>query len=715
MPGMQRGRGARILAGAALLLLLGLLLWIAAGPLTTNDLWWHLRHGQAFVSEGFWPARDPCLHTAERPPTPHEWLFAVTVYGVDAGLGLHGLRVAHGLAVVGILLLALSVFRRAGAGAAAALLATAVFVVLSWYRLVQLRPELISIAAVLALHRLLFEPEAPPSRARVAGAALLVGVWANAHTLFMIGPLLMLAALFGLAAQAGLARWWVREPVSDDVAQRARRIAAALVLALLVALINPRGVAQHLAFVTASQHGAIYAVLDEWARFDPLAWTNYPVAVSAVAWALTDALLLAFVAVAAWVGIRFLRAPSREGLRELDLVGLALGAAGLVALLASIRFLWLSVLPLAWLLRQGRGVFAAPAAGWLAAAASAGLAIAFPLWGGWSTAAALLPRDPSRWLAEPYTGERFHEEGIRFLEETGVEGNLFNTYEMGGFLCYRLAPRMRTFLDGSMNFPDAVLREQHRVSVLRGVWPFESYLDVLERRGIDVFFGVGVPAPETGGPGEGTYTTTNLEHAPGWLLVSRGMRHGIYLRDDERNRENLRRIAAWYREQGVPFDPVRGLDPDAVVAARPDWAVAHQLVPPRWLELLAAREAGRAAADPRPFEAVGLVLALNGAYGAQLENDRVGASLAPEAKAPRRRIVWALLHLDRPDDALRAALGLLAIDRDDPRSGLFARSAAIFQRLSGQPFPEPSVPDPVPPQAFVIQLPLLTSRSPLRQ
>jgi hypothetical protein len=659
------------------------------------------------------PWRRCC--TAEQPPVAHQWLFAVTAHGVDATFGLHGLRAGHGLAVLGIALLALSLFRRAGAGWPAAGLAAVTFLVLAWYRVVQLRPELFSIAATLALVQLLFVPARVPSWGRVAAAAVLVGVWANTHTVFMVGPLLMVAALGGLAVQAGLARFTLAAPPDAELVLRARRIGAALGLSLLVALVNPRGIDQHLAFVVASQQGAIFTVLDEWARFDPFAWSNYAPAVSVLAWVLTDLLLVGFVAAVGASAWRFLRAPSMERLRDLDLVLLALGAAGLVAMVTSIRFFWLAFLPLTWLLRFGRPLLLRPAAGWLAAAVSLGLAAAYPVWGGWSAAASLMPREPGRWLAEPATSDRFFEAGIAFLAATGIEGNLFNTHEMGGYLCYRLAPRMRTFIDGSMNFPGELQREVQRVSSQRGTQPFETYLDLLERRDVDVVFGVGLPAIGVGRPGEGVYTTTLLERAPGWVLVSRGMRYGIYLRTSPRNRENLARIAEWYAAQGVPFDPERGLDPARVIAEAPDWAADQELVPPRWRDLLAARAAARAQENPAPFEGVGLVYALAGAYEEQLENDHEVERFAPDSKALRRRLVWALLRLDRPTGAVHQARKLVALDAKDPRSVFFHRAAALYKRASGRRFPAPDVVEPVPPEALINQLPLLSSRNPIRQ
>jgi hypothetical protein len=43
---------------------------------------------------------------------------------------------------------------------------------------------------------------------------------------------------------------------------------------------------------------------------------------------------------------------------------------------------------------------------------------------------------------------RFPEGAARFVEERGIAGKLFNTYEYGGYLLWRLGPRQKTFIDG---------------------------------------------------------------------------------------------------------------------------------------------------------------------------------------------------------------------------------------------------------------------------
>jgi len=718
MVSREARRGVAIPAALAVLALVGLsalVLYLAAAPLTTNDLWWTLAHGEAYAHQGPWLEADPCLYTAEGPPAPHQWLFALALHGVERGFGLRGLRVAHALAVAGILWLVWSLFRREAEGTAAACLATCVFLVLSWYRLIQLRPELVSVAATLALYRLLLEPDAVPSWRRVGASTALLVVWANLHALFMIGPLLILAALAGVGVRIGLRRWAGLGAPAGEL-RRARRLAAALALGLVAALLNPGGIQQHLAFLTSSQAGAIFVVLDEWTAFDPLAPSNYAPAVSLAAWLLTDLLLLGFLAAALVVGVRLLRAPSQPRLEAADPVRLALGLAGALALLVSIRFLWMSVFPLLFLLRFQRleSARAAPRSAWVCAAASLAVALAFPLWGGFTTAAALFPRDLRAYLSDSYTGHRFFEPGLRFLEETGVEGRLFNAYPMGGILCYRLAPRIRTFVDGSLNFPADVQRDYQQVNLQRGVWPFESHLDVLDRRNVDLYFGIGVPAGGTRTAADGTYTTANLEQAPGWIPVSRSFRHAIYLRANERNRENLRRIAAYYESRGVPFDPERGLDPGAVIEARPDWAAGADLLPPAYPELQRAAQGDDPDARFRALERLGLAYALAGAYELQLRNDREAAALRPEAKAPLRRIAYAQLRLGRGAAARRTAAALLALERHDPRSVLVALIADRYWRAQARANPMQGL-APVPLDAPVNELPLLRSRNPLRQ
>lgn len=697
------------IAGASLALIVAVLLYLCGRPLATSDLWWHLEMGEVYATTGLWPAGDPLLHTAHADaPIQHEWLFDVAVHGVDRWLGFQGLRALHVLAVAVSLWLAHSIFRRRSRTPTAAFFATALFAVLASWRFVQLRPDLLSISATLLLYRLLLEPDDPPSWRRIAAAVLLLLVWANAHSLFGVGVLLLGAGLAAALTQAILADRLAPGGATSEVEWlRVRRLAAALGLGLLATLLNPRGLAQHLTFVTSSRESAIWEIADEWLPFDLLSWREMGNSLGFSEWLLTDLTFAGFVVVAALGVVRLYRRATLEALREASPILFALSVAAIVAILVSVRFLWLTFFPLLFLLSNERRLAsrAATGASGLLAIASLGLAAAHPAMTTVQTYAPEAPDSPAAYLFQPVNEFKFHADAVRFLEATGVEGNLFNTYRLGGFLAYRLAPRLRTFIDSrTEHYPVEIYREYVQVTRMEGAQPGESFRDLLDRRGVDLFVGVGIPPTK---PGR-RFTTAHLENAPEWLLVSRSIRHGIYLRSNERNRENLRRIAAYYEREGVPFDPLLGFDALAVLRDQPDWAEAHGMVPSGHSERLR----DRLSADPRvrlqALEALGRTYVQLGAYEEQIGVDREAVLLRPRAKSPQRRLVYGLLRLGRTQEALESARALQRIDPTDRRSADFLSVAQRIAQLRADPRAAPGGSEPhaasPPPEALLNRL-----------
>ncbi len=665
----------------SLAFLAGSILYLAGGPILSMDFWWHLKLGEIYWAVGPWLESDPFGYTAgDHKPDPQSWLFGLALYAVERAAGLPGVRLVHALATAGILWLVYAVFRRESGSPVAACCASCVFIVLAWWRLMQLRPDLVSIAAALLLYRLLLEPREAPSWTRVGSFLALVVVWSNAHGLFAVGLCLLVAALAGYLLQVLLLRGLAGGAADAARAARAaRRVALALLGGGCAALLNPKGFGQYLIFFSSSESRALWKIGDEWSPFDPLAWTRDPGGLSYLTWLTADAVLLAFllaVAVGLW---RFVRRPTPRALEGLDMVLLGLGAASVLAILITYRFLWLSVFPLLFALRglrvalEGRGRLASRASGALAAASLA-LALAFPGPGGFRAVVADLPSGTSAYLASDYDPHDFHVDGVRFLRDSGLEGNLFNAYWMGGFLDYWLTPRLRTFIDGRMRFPDEVLDDYFSVNFLRGARAGESFLDVLERRKVDIFFGVGYPAPLPQHRRR-VYTTAHLEGEPDWLLVSRSLHHAIYLRRGERNRRNLARVAAYYAREGIPFDPERGLDVGEVIRLRPDWAVRHAMLPRDYADLYAERRSPDPQARFRALDGLGLVHALLGDYAQQVAFDRRAAALMPDSRAPRRRLVNGLFRLGRPQEALAMARKLGRLEPAEPRDALILRLA----------------------------------------
>jgi hypothetical protein len=663
-----RGRGPWVLAVLSLAVLSVLLLLLVGRPVATDDLWFHLKMGEVYGTETLWPEADPMLYTAgERRPVQHEWLFGVVSFGIERAIGLQGLRILHVIAVSGIVLLVFASFRRESRAALPAILATCIFLVLSWRRLYQFRPDLVSIPAAIAIYQLLLASAEKLSWRRVALATVLVWVWANAHSLFAIGLALGLAGWLGIWLRRGLE---TRLPDAERSAPApgAGRVGAAVGLGFLAALANPRGIGQHLTFLSSTRDSAIWMVKDEWTPFDPFRVPGERAAgIDPLAWLTMDALLLLLLLVAVVGGLAFLRRPSADRLRAADPVLGALAFASVVAILVSLRFLWMSFFILLFLLRAQRwGLASHPTAArrveWAIAGAVFLQTVGFVRMDAWEGAAFEIQRERGGYLGAPYLARRYCDSGIRMLKEAGLRGNLFNPYHLGGYAGYRLAPRIRTFIDGrTEHYPDQVMRDY--LKIVRGSSRSDrrAVFRLLDAHEVDIFLGVGLPEGYYGD----LYTVELLAGHPDWILVYRSVDHAIYLRTNLQNTENLRRVAEYYRERGVPFDSRAGVRPRDVIREAPSWAIAQGMIPPSFPE----RAAQRASDDPeeryRALDAIGKVYWVLGDRRTHIEADQAAIALRPDAREPRRRLANTFVRKRRFRDAERLARELYESDPSD--------------------------------------------------
>jgi tetratricopeptide (TPR) repeat protein len=676
MTGHGSSLAARIgigLAAVAALSMAAMIAYVAGGPIRTNDFWFHLEAGEAYATQGPWPTADPMLHTAHADaPVQHEWLFGLGTYALQRSIGFHGLRAAHVAAVAIAFAMAWLVLRRAELDRATAWAGLAVFAALAWWRVVQLRPDLFSIPASLAVYALWIAPQASDGRSRTVSRASLLGaaglavVWANVHSLFALGPLLLASAGGGLALRWLLAR--ANPPAcSAEIAEDGARLRGLALPALVMtgaSVLNPRGFAQHLTFFASSRDTAIWSIGDEWRTFQPFVWPELGPALSPLAWGLANASMAAVLAIGALRVARFARAPLAENLRRIDAVHLALGLAGCIALLVSIRFVWMAIFPALYVARSIARHTPKPAPLAAVVAATLALAALLPSAGHLAAHAQVLPRDLAGYLREPYSLAGFYPRGLHFLRDSGVEGNLFNRYTLGGFLGYWLSPRLRTFVDGrTEHYPPEVLDAYFRIGQQLEVRPGESALSALDRYGVDLYFGVGVPVE-----GEAVYTTARLERAEDWVQISRSVDHSIFLRRGAAGRENLERVADFYAQAGVPFDRDRGFDPVRAAHENPKWALQRGIVPESYEALRKVAQSGQPRARAEARDRLALLYYLLGDYERQMALDRRALSEQPAAFAPRARLVHSLLRAGRDAEAAEEALLLVRSHPSEPRA-----------------------------------------------
>jgi hypothetical protein len=645
----------------------------AAQPLQTDDLWWHLALGRAYASEGPWLTGDPLLHTAAGPPAPAAWLSDLGLHLVGSIGGFPALRIAHALLVATILGLCWSLLHRASGSRSAASLLASAFAALSAYRLFQLRPELFTILATLLLYQLVLERPRAPTRTRAALTIALLALWANAHNGFLLGPILLASAVGGLLVASTIAPAGAR----PDARARVAGLLAILAVGLCATLVNPSGVDPYLAWFRAGvETPELGLVSDEWARLDlfhaPVA--NLPP--SPLAWALAWMLFLLTIPLAIRSVLRWRRSDSRDAAADPALVAIA--ASSLVAMLVAVRFLWLGIFPLLLLAREGSaGLGKRPLprpVGSLAVAIAALLLLsAFVRVGDWRMISGMLPDSTLGWV-QPFPPVKYEAQAAWILADAGVEGRLVNEYFQGGFLGYWLAPRLREFVNGSLNFPKQAFAAYGALRDRRGLGD-ERFVEVLDRYEVDVFLGVGLPQPARPNRPR-IYSSGHLERTSGWIPVFRELRSAAYLRVDERNRENLARIADYYRREGVPFDPEHGFDPAAVLREAPAWAAAHGLVPGD----LASIEADASGDDPRrkrwALDRLAALWVALGRYEDAIALDRRLLRANPGAPAPARRLLWSLLRVGRYQEAGELAQTLAP----SHTSGLLAAIATVALR-----------------------------------
>jgi hypothetical protein len=667
---------------AASLLCCGLVLVSVGQPLFTDDLWWHLGLGAAYAEAGPRLDHDPLLFTASGPPPPAAWLADLGLHAAVETLGFQGLRILHVLMVAGLLGLVWRLARRASGSASLASGATALFAVLCAYRLFQLRPHLFTIAAALLLYGLVLEGRRPASWPRIAAAAGLLGLWANLHPGFPLGPALLAASLGALLATAPL----LPRDRRRDRLLRARALAIALGLGLVATIANPAGLdAWRLAVASGGDMTAQVAlqVVDEWRPTQPLTLPAANLPPSPLSWGLVWVLSLGTFA----ASVQAVRSWRRRAERDVDPVAVALAVVSAAAMLAAVRFVWLGVFPILLLLAATRSHRPATRRGRLLTTALTTLLIpGFVVLGDWG----MISKGVSstwRTYTPAYRPSKYHAHAIWLLRDARVEGNLYTRYPSGGFSGYWLAPRMRTATNGSLNVPDDAMLASLLIRERKGSLE-HPFLELLDEQEIDVFLGTGLPI--AGRPNRPpSYTTTHLEHEPGWIPIFRNLESALYLRRNARNADNLDRLATWYTEAGVPFDRDAGFDPDRALREAPEWSIEHGLIP-RGFPTISART--HAAEERKRIAALDTLAALQatlGLYDAALATDATLLADAPDRTPALRRRLWAELHRregPRAEHVRQAARRLApTATPPTPDARLLAAARAFLERGSLPP------------------------------
>jgi hypothetical protein len=271
---------------------LGAAMSFAPPILNDGDTFWHVAAGRWMLAHGAVPATDPFSYTfVGRPWMAHEWLSEVAMAGAWRAAGWSGVMMLTG-AATGALAAALGrwLLRWLSLPATLATLALSLACVAPG---ALARPHFL-VLPVLAIWTIALLSARERRRAPALWLALMMALWANLHSSFVIG--LLIAAAFGLEALLDVRAWRWRTLVGW---------AGFLALSALATLATPHGLAG-LTFPLKVLDMKTLAVITEWQGPDFLKWppTSLEVAV------------LAGVLVAFWRGVRL------SAVRALILLGL---------------------------------------------------------------------------------------------------------------------------------------------------------------------------------------------------------------------------------------------------------------------------------------------------------------------------------------------------------------------------------------------------------
>ncbi|MBN1484008.1 MAG: hypothetical protein JXA37_04745 [Chloroflexia bacterium] len=428
------------------------------------DFWWHLRTGQWIVEQGSIPQQDDYSYTAQGQPwIAHSWLSDVAMYLLYRYVGPFSLPLLRSLLHTACfaLLLKLVWERWPRLGGSLSLILLAFFASAKFWLV---RPNSLSLALVILLlylwHRYKYQ-----GRDTLWAIPPLMLLWANLHSGWIYGLLLLGALWFGEAIALFVPHIWPDlRPLEKS---RWRRLGLFSLLSVPTLLLNPYGL--HLLIypfrywlgnITLHTH-----YVGEWLSPDFHQPSNLLLAL----------LLLLLIGGLAW---------RRSGLGPAETMALLL-FTGLS--LRSVRAAGSAIPLLAWSIAGLLGQGLAPSR------SNPSRRGAWPrpkqqrtwLWYGGSLFFLLLLLLPigleyAHWgQQDGFLGENPDlQQAASVILHLPQEARLFNSYNMGGYLIWRLYPQQRVFIDGRADlYGDDIFAQYMRVWRTDSSWAqvLESY------------------------------------------------------------------------------------------------------------------------------------------------------------------------------------------------------------------------------------------------
>ena len=396
-------------------------------PLGLSDFWWHLNTGRWIWEHGAMPSDDPFLFSSASPLDARAYLI-LRGYPLSQLLffGTYTLAGTQGLVLLKALLMTLfygllwNHFRRSGLHPILALAIVAVMPLL-FFRFDELRPQIFSFIFTLLvlqlIERFLFhEKRGSPQKHYLFLLPAIMLLWANLHRGFIIGIGILFVYLFA----EWIARKKNRNPLSDAAYWH---LVILTLTSAAISLVNPVGITATWASFTEVS-GPFSQVIDEF--LGTLRYFEFIGMKQMGYWVVATAVVPAIALLFKW--------------RQVTLAHWLLLAAFLAAGIVSFRF---SLLMVAVALVIANVYFARDLNRYLDRAKGMVMILLWCLSVGLLANAALsrtsLFTTPLELAVIPSTA-------VDYLAQVKPAGNIFNFFEYGGYLSWRLYPQ-KIFID----------------------------------------------------------------------------------------------------------------------------------------------------------------------------------------------------------------------------------------------------------------------------
>lgn len=385
-------------------------------PIYDPDFWWHLKSGAVMVQNGGLLQSDPFTFSGDGVVSNREaiilkgyWLWQITAYGLYSLLGFSGISLLNLVTVFAMAVVVIQQMRRQQIGTAlAVLLMTLGFTLVRAVYLLE-RPQVVSF--IFAAILLGFIAHVREGGKLGWPLPLVMVVWANLHGGFVVGNLILVCFAGGAVIE-----------YRKDL-PRLRHLLLWTGAAMVASLLNPNGAlvfAELFQFQNSLLMTGVSEFQSTWVKF------NLGLKIVLILWFLI--LLYGF---ALWFARR-LYWPE-------FCVALFLAYFS-VAYMRNVGFFTVAMLPsIGFYLQQGarRRQWQLPT---LLSLLVIGLCASFLLWNAFKLGEERYKVGPVKLI--------YPEKAIGFLQESGLQGRMFNDYAYGGYMLWKLAPQIKIFIDG---------------------------------------------------------------------------------------------------------------------------------------------------------------------------------------------------------------------------------------------------------------------------